>query len=82
MENQPTLPKALGKLAIIPGRLHLSPPTFKLHGEVHGVNDGASTSRSPDPISRPPSPSPARRDPEEYADAKKKLKRAVLEFYR
>jgi hypothetical protein len=76
------LPKAIGKLAA-----HLSPPPFgwKAHeeGAHNGLTapDGDAPSTSRHGPSRQPSPQP-KFDPEDYQNAKKKLKRAVLEFYR
>ncbi|CCA74266.1 related to putative phosphate transporter 1 [Serendipita indica DSM 11827] len=77
-----TFPKALGKLAA-----QLSPPQFLKPApkDVLGAGDhnplAPSSSRQPG-ISRSGSPNPNHLDPDEYHNAKKKLKKAVLEFYR
>ena len=83
-EDQQTgviFPKAIGKLAA-----HFSPPRFGWKAgngdnneDITGPGLAQSTSRPG--LSRQASPQP-RFDPDEYQDAKKKLKKAVLEFYR
>ncbi|CAG8609901.1 11674_t:CDS:10, partial [Acaulospora colombiana] len=72
----PILPKMIGKLAI-----HLSPPMpWKQPIAVNNEENLApSTSKGNGERS---SSQPPRYDPEDYQEAKKKLKKAVLEFYR
>ncbi|KIM22136.1 hypothetical protein M408DRAFT_18233 [Serendipita vermifera MAFF 305830] len=75
------VPKAIGKLAA-----HLSPsrmPWALGHKDDHDdtVGPGPTQSTSRPGVSRQGSPQP-RFDPDEYQNAKKKLKKAVLEFYR
>lgn len=76
-----TVPKAIEKLAS-----HLSPPSFGGKAYEVGANNGLAAPDNIPPTSRleptgQPS-SPSKFEPEEYRNAKKQLKRAVLEFYR
>jgi hypothetical protein len=65
---------------------HLSPPSFGVKAYEVGANNGLAAPDNIPPTSRleptgQPS-SPSKFEPEEYRNAKKQLKRAVLEFYR
>jgi hypothetical protein len=77
-----TLPKTIGKLAT-----HISRPNLTwisrdddAHARPRAL-DGIAPSTSRPDQNRQESPRP-KFDPEEYQNAKKKLKRAILEFYR
>ncbi|PVF97400.1 SPX-domain-containing protein [Serendipita vermifera] len=72
----PILPKVLGKLAI-----HLSPPMPWKQPISSNNEDAVDPSTSRGNAGRSSS-QPAKYDPDDYQEAKKKLKKAVLEFYR
>jgi hypothetical protein len=72
----PVLPKVLGKIAI-----HLSPPMPWKHPIASNNEDALAPSTSRGNERRSGS-QPPKYDPDDYQEAKKKLKKAVLEFYR
>ncbi|KAG8807091.1 hypothetical protein FRC17_004659 [Serendipita sp. 399] len=76
-EQHPPLPKVLGKMAA-----HIVPQTLSRAYHVDEASPQASEPAPSTSRQRAASPHASRLDPEEYQNAKKGLKRVMLEFYR
>ncbi|KAG8819078.1 hypothetical protein FRC19_010139 [Serendipita sp. 401] len=79
-EQHPTiLPKVIGKMAahIVPQSLGLNHPATEEDQQLHRLTPSTSQQGG-----RNASPHPTKFDPDEYHNAKKRLKKALLEFYR